>query len=182
MQKRPNQRTTNDRNPGVRINEQITGVVNVRLVTDEGSNIVTLEDALKQAQAEELDLVEVAGGQEVPVVKLIDYGKFKFEQLKKNKEAKKKQHVITIKEIKVRPRIDTNDFEIKKRHAIEFLQKGDKVKLTLRFKGREMMHSELGMNIITKFVEEIKEHGNPEKTPVHDGKTIIVVINPLKTI
>jgi translation initiation factor IF-3 len=182
MQKRPNQRTTNDRNPGVRINEQITGVTKVRLVTDDGSNIVTLEDALKQAQAEELDLVEVAGGQEVPVVKLIDYGKFKFEQLKKNKEAKKKQHVITIKEIKVRPRIDTNDFEIKKRHAIEFLQKGDKVKLTLRFKGREMMHSELGMNIINKFVEEIKEHGNPEKTPVHDGKTIIVVINPLKTI
>jgi translation initiation factor IF-3 len=182
MQKRPNQRTNNDRNPGVRINEQITGVTKVRLVTDEGSNIVTLEDALKQAQEEELDLVEVAGGQEVPVVKLIDYGKFKFEQLKKNKEAKKKQHVITIKEIKVRPRIDTNDFEIKKRHAIEFLQKGDKVKLTLRFKGREMMHSELGMNIINKFVEEIKEHGNPEKTPVHDGKTIIVVINPLKTI
>ncbi len=168
----------NDKFSGTRINEYITGVSKVRLVSDQGSEIVDFPEALKRSKAEGLDLVEISGGQEVPVVKIIDYGKFKFELLKKTKEAKKKQHVITIKEIKIRPRIDIHDYEIKKRQAIEFLSKGDKVKVTLRFKGREMAHTELGMNVVIRMVEDLKESGTPEKSPVHDGKQIVVMMNP----
>lgn len=171
----------NDKIQTPRINHHITGVTKVRLVTDEGSEIVPLEVALKQAAEENLDLVEISHGvMDTPVCKIIDYGKYKFEQLKKSKEAKKKQHVIVIKEIKLRPRIDIHDFEIKKRQAIEFLNKGDKVKVSLRFKGREMAHTELGLNIINRMIEELKESGTPEKAPVHDGKQIIVMINPIK--
>lgn len=170
----------NEKFSNVRINEQITGVEKVRLVGDEGSDIISLEEAKKRALEEDLDLVEIAGGTDMPVVKIIDYGKYKFEQLKKTKEAKKKQHVVTVKEIKFRPRIDTHDYEIKKRHAIEFLQEGDKVKFTLRFRGRESMHSELGMNVVKKMIEDLKEFGNPDKQPVMDGKSIVVLVNPIK--
>lgn len=180
MQKKPNPRgnPNNDKFAHIRINEQITNVTTVRLVSDEGSEIVPFDEALRRAKEANLDLVEVSGDQDVHVCKLIDFGKYKFELLKKTKEAKKKQHVVTVKEIKIRPRIDNHDFEIKKRHAIEFLLKGDKVKVTLRFRGREMVHSELGMNIVNRFVEDLKEHASPEKMPVHDGKTIVVVMNP----
>ena len=163
-----------------RINEKITGVDRVRLVTDEGSEVVTFEEALKKARAANLDLVEVSAGQDVNVCKIIDYGKYRFEQLKKNKEAKKKQHVVTIKEIKVRPRIDNHDYDIKKKHAVEFLGKGDKVKVSLRFKGRETMHSDLGMKVVQRMVEDLKEFGSPEKPPVFEGRQIVVVISPAK--
>jgi translation initiation factor IF-3 len=178
MHKKPNQKYGTEKVASQRINEQITGVMQVRLVSDTGSEIVPFTVALEKAKEENLDLVEVSSGQEIPVCKIIDYGKFKFEQLKKTKEAKKKHHVITIKEIKLRPRIDIHDFEIKKRQAIDFLVKGDKVKVTLRFKGREMAHAELGMNVIVKMIEELKENGIPEKPPVHDGKQIVALINP----
>lgn len=111
MHKKPNIRT-NDKINTPKINEQISGP-NVRLVSDTGSEVVTLESALKKAAEEGLDLVEVSVGQDVPVVKIIDYGKFRFELLKKSREAKKKQHVITIKEVKLRPRIGIHDYEIK---------------------------------------------------------------------
>ncbi|MBK6604254.1 MAG: translation initiation factor IF-3 [Leptospiraceae bacterium] len=176
MHKKPNIRT-NDKINTPKINEQISGP-NVRLVSDTGSEVVTLESALKKAAEEGLDLVEVSVGQDVPVVKIIDYGKFRFELLKKSREAKKKQHVITIKEVKLRPRIGIHDYEIKKRQALEFLTKGDKVKVTLRFKGRELAHAELGMNVIVKMIDDLKEHGTPEKSPIHDGKQIVVLINP----
>ncbi|EPG76221.1 translation initiation factor IF-3 [Leptospira fainei serovar Hurstbridge str. BUT 6] len=140
--------------------------------------IVGFEEALRKAKEENLDLVEVSGDQEIHVCKLIDYGKYKFELLKKSKEAKKKQHVINVKEVKIRPRIDQHDYEIKKRHAVEFLQKGDKVKVSLRFRGREMMHSELGMNVVNRMVEDLKGHGTPEREPVLDGRQIVVVITP----
>lgn len=178
MHKKPNQKYGTEKVASQRINEQIIGVTQVRLVSETGSEIVPFSVALEKAKDESLDLVEVSSGQEIPVCKIIDYGKFRFEQLKKTKEAKKKQHVITIKEIKLRPRIDIHDFEIKKRQALEFLQKGDKVKVTLRFKGREMAHSELGMNVIVKMIEDLKEHGVPEKPPAHDGKQIVALINP----
>ncbi|MCB1142277.1 MAG: translation initiation factor IF-3 [Leptospiraceae bacterium] len=179
MHKKPNSKYGNDKVVNQqRINGQIVGVTQVRLVTDDGSHIVPLEVALQQAREENLDLVEVSSGQDVPVCKIIDYGKFRFEQLKKTKEAKKKQHIITIKEIKLRPRIDIHDFEIKRRQAVEFLQKGDKVKVTLRFRGREMAHAELGMNVIVRLIDELKEYGTPEKPPVHDGKQIVCLVNP----
>lgn len=163
-----------------RINENITGVDRVRLVTDEGSIVLAFDEALKKARMENLDLVEVSTGQDVHVCKIIDYGKYRFEQLKKTKEAKKKQHVVNIKEIKVRPRIDTNDYEIKKKHAVEFLEKGDKVKISLRFKGRETMHSDLGMKVVNRMIEDLKEIGNPEKPPIQEGRQIVVVISPGK--
>ncbi|MCB1180329.1 MAG: translation initiation factor IF-3 [Leptospiraceae bacterium] len=178
MHRKPNKFGNDNKGPSQRINEQITGVTQVRLVTDDGSQIIPFETALAKAKEEGIDLVEVSSGQDVPVCKIIDYGKFRFEQLKKTKEAKKKQHVITIKEIKLRPRIDTHDYDIKKRHAIEFLQKGDKVKVTLRFRGREMTHSELGMNVVVRFLEDLKEVGTPEKAPVQDGKQIVTLVNP----
>jgi translation initiation factor IF-3 len=153
-------------------------VEKVRLITDEGPLIVTIQEALQRAKEAELDLVEVSGDQDIHVVKLIDYGKYRFEQLKKSKEAKKKQHVVTVKEIKIRPRIDNHDYEIKKKHAQEFLQKGDKVKVTLRFRGREMLHADLGMNIVNRMVEDLKEFATPEKIPAQDGRTIVVVLNP----
>jgi translation initiation factor IF-3 len=181
MHKKPNVKPTskqNDKFNAPRINEQITAP-NVRLVSETGTEVVTIAFALKKAQEENFDLVEVSTGQDVPVVKIIDYGKYRFELLKKSKEAKKKQHVITIKEIKLRPRIESNDYGIKLRQCLEFLQKGDKVKLTLRFKGREMTHTDLGMNVMNKFLEDIKSHGTPEKSPAQDGKQIVVLINPI---
>lgn len=177
MHKKPNQRPQ-EKVSSNRINERITGVSKVRLVSDTGSEIITLEEALQRSKAESLDLVEISGGQEVPVCKIINYGKYKFEQLKKSKEAKKKQHVVTIKEIKIRPRIGLHDYEIKKLQAIEFLTKGDKVKVSLRFKGRELAHSELGMAVVIRMVEDLKEAGMPEKNPAYDGKQIVVLINP----
>ena len=177
MHKKPNLKPIEKINTP-RINQQITSP-NVRLVSDTGAEIIPLAVALKKAEEENLDLVEVSVGQDVPVVKIIDYGKYRFELLKKSKEAKKKQHVITIKEIKLRPRIDIHDYGIKLKQGIEFLQKGDKVKVTLRFKGREMAHTELGMNVIVKMVEDLKEFGIPEKSPAHDGKQIVVLINPV---
>lgn len=181
MQKKSNHfnRNGND-SKGVsqRINEKITGAAQVRLVTDTGSDVIPFSEALQKAKAENLDLVEVSSGQDIPVCKIIDYGKYRFEQLKKTKEAKKKQHVVTIKEIKLRPRIDIHDLEIKKRQAVEFLQKGDKVKVSLRFKGREMAHTDLGLNVLNKLIEELKDVGVPEKPPVQDGKQIVAVINP----
>lgn len=178
MQKRPQPKTT-DKLFTHRINEKITGVAQVRLVSDDGVMIVSFDEALRRAKEENLDLVEVSGDQEIHVCKIIDYGKYKFELLKKSKEAKKKQHVINVKEVKIRPRIDQHDYEIKKRHAVEFLQKGDKVKVSLRFRGREMMHSELGMNVVNRMVEDLKSVGTPEREPILDGRQIVVVITPL---
>ncbi|EJZ41238.1 translation initiation factor IF-3 [Leptospira licerasiae str. MMD4847] len=148
-------------------------------MSDDGVMIVSFDEALRRAKEENLDLVEVSGDQEIHVCKIIDYGKYKFELLKKSKEAKKKQHVINVKEVKIRPRIEQHDYEIKKRHAVEFLQKGDKVKVSLRFRGREMMHSELGMNVVNRMVEDLKSVGTPEREPVLDGRQIVVVITPL---
>ncbi|EMJ97221.1 translation initiation factor IF-3 [Leptospira sp. B5-022] len=148
-------------------------------MTDDGVVIVSFDEALRRAKEENLDLVEVSGDQEIHVCKIIDYGKYKFELLKKSKEAKKKQHVINVKEVKIRPRIEQHDYEIKKRHAVEFLQKGDKVKVSLRFRGREMMHSELGMNVVNRMVEDLKSVGIPEREPILDGRQIVVVISPL---
>jgi translation initiation factor IF-3 len=163
-----------------RINEQLAECSEIRLVTEEGSEIVSYDVAIKKAREAKLDLVEVSSNQKISVCRIMDYGKYRFELLKKNKEAKKKQHVVTLKEIKIRPRIDSNDYDIKKKHAIEFLSKGDKLKITLRFKGRELAHPELGMVVVNRLIEEIKEHGTPEKAPMQEGRAIVVIINPSK--
>jgi len=159
-------------------NEQLSIYAKVRLVSDSGAEVVSYDIAIQKAREANLDLVEVSSSQEIPVCRIIDYGKFRFEQIKKVKEAKKRQHTITVKEIKIRPRIDNHDYDIKKRQAIEFLGKGDKLKVTLRFKGREMAHTEIGMNIVSKLVEELKEYGTAEKSPAQEGRAIVVLINP----
>ncbi len=153
----------------------------VRLIVEGGPpEIMHLNDALRRAEEAGLDLVQVSSSQDIPVVKIVDFGKFRFEHLKKQKEAKKKQKVITIKEVKMRPKIDTHDYETKKKQALGFLDKGDKVKVTMMFRGREMAHKELGFNVVEKFYQEIQDQCLLEKEAAMEGPNIIMVLAPKK--
>lgn len=171
----PTQRTKEPR-----INSQIR-VPKVRLVV-EGSGIEVLDtrDALKLAEEQGLDLVEVSPDQDPPVCKIIDYGKYKYEQQKKKKDQAKNQHVIHIKEIKLKPKIGDHDYEIKRNQTLAFLDKGDKVKVSLRFRGREITHPELGMALMNRLTEDVKEVGQIETTPRMEGRQIIMVLTPMK--
>jgi translation initiation factor IF-3 len=150
----------------------------VRLV-GEGTEpvIVATATALEMAREKLLDLVEISPNQDPPVAKLIDFSKFKFEMIKKAKEAKKKQKVIHIKEIKMRPNIDSHDFEHKIKHAMEFLEKGDKVKFTLMFRGREMVHPELGFEVMNKIKEQIVDVALVEREPSQEGRNITMFVS-----
>lgn len=162
-----------------RINEEIIAE-NVRLVGEEGEPVViALSAALAIAREKSLDLVEITANQELPVVRIIDYSKFKFDQIKKAKEAKKKQKIVHIKEIKMRPAIDDNDFTHKVNRAKDFLEKGDKVKFTLMFRGREMVHPELGFEVMEKVQEVLKEIGAIEKRPIQEGRNITMYMTPV---
>jgi translation initiation factor IF-3 len=155
-----------------KINELIRAK-EVRLVGESGEPVVvSLSAALEMANERGLDLVEISSTQDFPIVKIIDYKKFKFEQTKKAKEAKKKQKVIHVKEIKMRPNIDTHDFMHKIKHAREFMTKGDKVKFTLMFRGREMAHQELGFDVMKKILKELDGFAVAEKHPVKEGRNI----------
>ncbi|MBP9042589.1 MAG: translation initiation factor IF-3 [Spirochaetes bacterium] len=161
-----------------RINEEIDSAT-VRLVGEEGEPaIIETSKALEMARERSLDLVEITANQDPPVVKIIDYSKFIFEQVKKAKEAKKKQKVIHVKEIKLRPAIDNNDFHHKINNARSFLEKGDKVKFTLMFRGREMVHPELGFEVMDRIQEALKDCAIPEKSPAQEGKNITMIMNP----
>jgi translation initiation factor IF-3 len=150
----------------------------VRLVGEEGEpKVIPTADAMRMARERELDLVEISPNQDPPVVKIIDYSKFKFEQLKKAKEAKKKQKVIHVKEIKTRPNIDSHDFEHKLKHAREFLDGGDKVKFTLMFRGREMVHPELGFEVMNKVKEQIESFVQIEKDMSQEGRNITMIVS-----
>jgi translation initiation factor IF-3 len=159
------------------INERITADT-VRLV-GEGvePRVISKSEALRLAREMDLDLVEISPNQNPPVVKIIDYSKFKFEQLKKAKEARKKQKIIHVKEIKMRPNIDMHDFEHKVKHAKEFLDKGDKVKFTLMFRGREMAHPELGFEVMQKVRERLESSVQVEKEPSREGRNITMIVN-----
>ncbi len=162
-----------------RINEEIIAE-NVRLVGEEGEPVViALSAALAIAREKSLDLVEITANQELPVVRIIDYSKFKFDQIKKAKEAKKKQKIVHIKEIKMRPAIDDNDFQHKVNRAKDFLEKGDKVKFTLMFRGREMVHPELGFEVMEKVQEVLKDIGAIEKRPIQEGRNITMYMTPV---
>ncbi len=124
--------------------------------------------------------MEISPNQDPPVVRIIDYSKFKFEQIKKAKEAKKKQKIIHVKEIKMRPNIDDHDFDHKIRHAMEFLEKGDKVKFTLMFRGREMVHPELGFEVMEKIKGVVSEVVVIEKQPDQEGRNITMIVAPIK--
>jgi len=141
---------------------------------------VTPERGLALAEQAGLDLVEISPNAVPPVVKIMDFGKFKYEQQKRESEARKKQKTIEIKEVKFRPNTDTNDYDVKMRNVFKFLENGDKVKITLRFRGREMAHQELGRKLLLRVAEDIKETGKVENMPKMEGRQMIMMIGPLQ--
>jgi len=164
---------------GPRVNEQI-GVAEVRLIDETGENVgvVSRDDALARAGAAGLDLVEISPGATPPVCKILDYGRFKYEDQKKKSEARKRQKTIDVKEIKMRPNIDQHDYDVKMRSIQRFLADGDKVKVTLRFRGREMAHQELGMKVLDRVREELDEVAKVEQFPRLEGRQMIMVVAP----
>lgn len=140
--------------------------------------VVSLRDALYAAEEAGLDLVEVSPNADPPVCKILDYGKYKYEAQKKANEARKKQKVIEVKEIKLRPNIDDHDYEIKMKAMRKFLEEGDKVKVTMRFRGREMAHQDIGMNVLVKVRDQLEDLGKVEQMPRLEGKQMIMVLAP----
>ena len=163
------------------INEEIKAK-EVRVIGTEGDpiGVMSPEAALKIAYEQGYDLVLMAPQAQPPVCRIMDYGKYRFERDKKEKEAKKKQQVIELKEIQLSCRIDTHDFETKARHAVRFLTSGNKVRVVMRFKGREMSHIAIGQEIMQKFQDTCSEVGSVDKAPVLDGRLLSMVISPLK--
>jgi translation initiation factor IF-3 len=152
----------------------------VRLVLEDGTmhGVVTTREALSMAQEAGLDLVEISPTAQPPVCKILDYGKFKYEAQKRKNEARKKQKVIEVKEIKMRPGIDIHDYEVKMRAVHRFLEEGDKVKVTMRFRGREMVHQELGMKVLDKVRVELDSVAKVESSPRLEGRQMIMVVAP----
>lgn len=159
------------------INEEIRDK-EVRLIGDDGEQlgIVSSAQALEVASGKGLDLVKIAPQAVPPVCRVMDYGKFRFEQAKREKEARKNQHVVDIKEIRLTPGIDTNDFNVKVSHAIRFLKDGDKVKVSVRFRGREVTHSSLGHDLLNRFAVDCQEFGVMEKSPKLDGRQMLMFL------
>ncbi len=164
----------------MRRNEQIRAR-DVRVIGAEGEQlgILTRLDALQIAKDAGLDLVEVAATAEPPVCRIMDFGKFKYEQQKKKQEAKKNQAVVQIKEIKVRPKTDDHDYETKVRHIRRFLEDGDRVKVTVFFRGREIVHKDRGQAILERVIEDVKEIGKVEQDPSAEGRTLQMLLVPL---
>ena len=153
----------------------------VRVIGTEGKQVgvLTLGEALNMARANGVDLVEVSANATPPVCRLVDYGKFRYEQAKKEKESKKHQHATTVKEVQLSPRIDAHDLSVKIGHAVDFLCEDMKVKITLKFRGREMAHTEFGFQVVKKFLAEIAPFGHPDFDPKLIGRGINVMISPL---
>lgn len=154
----------------------------VRLISEEGEQLGVMsgEQALRIAEEREMDLVLISPQAKPPVCKIMDYGKFRFEQMKKEKEAKKNQHVVEIKEIRMSPGIDTNDFNVKVKNAMKFLKDGNRVKVTVRFRGREMAHTNIGEQLLVKFGQDCAELANVEKNPKLDGRHMSMFLSPKK--
>ena len=161
------------------INEQIRDR-EIRVIGEDGEQlgIMSPKEAMKLAEEAGVDLVKIAPTAKPPVCKLVDYGKFKYEQVRKEKEAKKKQRVIDVKEIRLSPNIDTNDLNTKINAARKFLSKGDKVKVTLRFRGREMAHAHLGNGIMDRFAVAVEELGNVDKPAKLEGRQMLMFLSP----
>jgi translation initiation factor IF-3 len=154
----------------------------VRLVGPDGAQIgiVTIQEALRIAQELDLDLVEVAPNAAPPVCRIMDYGKFKYERDVRQKEARKRQARVEVKEIKMRPKIDRHDYQIKKGHVERFLKTGARVKVTIMFRGREMAHTELGRRLLDRLTEDLQELANVETFPKLDGRNMVMVMAPVK--
>jgi translation initiation factor IF-3 len=164
---------------GPRVNEEIR-VPQVRLIDQDGEmmGVMGARDAMLRAYAVGLDLVEISPNADPPVCKILDYGKFKYEQQKKRNEAKKKQKVIEIKEIKVRPNIDENDYQVKMRAMKSFIEEGDKVKVTLRFRGREMAHQDIGVRVLERIRSEMDISTKVEQMPRLENRQMVMVLSP----
>lgn len=141
---------------------------------------MSAKEAQTIANNKNLDLVMISPNANPPVCKIMDYGKYKYEQSRKEKESKKKQKVVNIKEVRLRPGIEANDLNTKANQAIKFLKKGDKVKVELRFRGRELGHKDIGKEVMLKFIDIVKEFGEPTKAPVFEGNNMVVMIDPKK--
>lgn len=163
----------------MQINEEINDK-ELRVILGDGEvlGIMSAEEALKIAEEKNLDLVKIAPQAVPPVCKIMDYGKYRFEQTKREKEAKKNQHVVEIKEIRLSLNIDTHDFETKVNHARRFLTSGNKLKVSIRFRGREMAHTEHGITTMQQFAEACQEFGNLEKAPKLEGKSMMMFLAP----
>ena len=164
---------------GPRVNEEIR-IPQVRLIDQDGEmqGVLTVREAMQRAFAAGLDLVEISPNADPPVCKILDFGKFKYEQQKKRNEAKKKQKVIEIKEIKVRPNIDENDYQVKMRAMKSFIEEGDKVKVTLRFRGREMAHQDIGVRVLERIRSEMDVSTKVEQMPRLENRQMVMVLSP----
>jgi translation initiation factor IF-3 len=169
--------------PRTRVNETIR-VPQVRLIDDDGSQIgvKARDEALEYAWAKNLDLVEVAPDANPPVCRVMDYGKYRYDQEQKQKLARKHQSTITIKEIKLRPKIDPHDYATKKGHVVRFLRQRDKVKVTIMFRGREMSHPERGRSLLERLAEDVSELGVIESAPIQDGRNMVMLLAPVREI
>ena len=169
---------TNNKNNGQRINEMIR-VREVRLIDDEGNQlgIVATQEALNMAKDRDLDLVEVSPNANPPVCKILDYGKYKFEQEKKLRDSKKNQKVLKLKEIRMQPKIGSGDLDTKSKHIQEFLDEGDKVKVTIRFRGRELAHTELGYDVLNEVLKRLTSAYNIDKPATMDGRNMSMTIS-----
>lgn len=168
------------RDTGPRVNERITSS-EIRLIGADGENagVVTPARAMEMADEAGLDLVEISPNANPPVCKIMDFGKFKYEQQKRESEARKKQKIIEVKEVKFRPNTDTHDYDVKMRNVFKFLANGDKVKISLRFRGREMAHLNLGRELLERVAEDVKEYGKVESIPKMEGRQMIMMIGQI---
>jgi len=152
----------------------------VRVIDKDGNQagVLSIQQAMALAEAANLDLVEIAPNAQPPVCKVIDYGKFRYQQTKRERESKKTQHQVKIKEVKVKPNTDEHDLQFKLKHAREFIEKGNKVRLTCMFRGREMAHPEVGRKVIKKMIEELADIATPEAMPKQMGRSLSVTLAP----
>ncbi|MBX5475942.1 MAG: translation initiation factor IF-3 [Clostridia bacterium] len=162
-----------------RVNENIR-VREVRLIDENGNQlgVMPTREALRIAQERGLDLVEVAAQANPPVCRIMDYGRFKYEQSKREREARKRQHIVDIKEVKLRVNIDEHDFEVKAKNALRFLKDGDKVKATIMFRGREIVHAELGRQVLDRLAKYVEAYGMIEQQPKVEGRNMVMVFAP----
>ncbi len=169
------------RETGPRINDRIRAT-EIRLIGADGENVgvVTPARAMEMAEEAGLDLVEISPNATPPVCKIMDFGKFKYETQKKEAEARKKQKIIEVKEVKFRPNTDIHDYDVKMRNVMRFLENGDKVKVTLRFRGREMAHQDLGRNLLERVAADVEEIGKVENMPRMEGRQMVMMIGPTK--
>ncbi len=169
------------RETGPRVNDRIRAQ-EIRLIGAEGENVgvVTPGRAMQMAEDAGLDLVEISPNADPPVCKIMDFGKYKYETQKRESEARKKQTTIQVKEVKFRPNTDTHDYEVKMRNVVKFLEKGDKVKVTMRFRGREMAHQNLGRELLERVADDIQELGKVENMPKMEGRQMVMMIGPAK--